>query len=142
MIINLRDENKALEMKHRDEEITLGEEFRKEVEDEQRSLASLKQTWDRAETQHLEFDKQEADKANSLIDSCTLEAVRGTLECPICLEIMKPPTRIWMCPLSHIICEPCKGKLKGGGLCPTCTSEKVTLRAFMAENFARTVFNH
>ena len=27
-----------------------------------------------------------------------LEKARATLECPICMEVMEPPTRIWMCP--------------------------------------------
>jgi len=66
-------------------------------------------------------------------------AIQKTLECPICLENMKPPTRIWMCSLSHIVCEPCKNKLENN-LCPKCRTKRVTLRAFMAEHFAEAVF--
>merc|ERR550519_1572704 len=69
-----------------------------------------------------------------------LEAVKGVLDCPICLEAMEPPTRIWMCRLSHVICEPCKDRLDGRN-CPTCRAEPVTLRAFVFEEVARTAFN-
>jgi len=65
--------------------------------------------------------------------------VQKELKCPVCYEEMKPPTRIWMCTLGHIVCEPCKTNLECT-LCPECRT-KVTLRAIMAERFARTAFS-
>jgi len=74
-----------------------------------------------------------------------VKAARETLQCPVCTEMMKPPTRIWMCSSSHIICEPCKNKLDDNRfvlhLCPTCRTSPVSLRSFLAENFAECVFN-
>jgi hypothetical protein len=52
------------------------------------------------------------------------------LECPICMEVMAPPSRIWQCKMGHVICEICKERVrKESGLsqaetaelpCPTC----------------------
>ena len=28
--------------------------------------------------------------------------------CPVCLMLLKPPTRIFQCPEGHILCEECK----------------------------------
>jgi len=123
-----------LKKKHDLEKRTLEEDFKREDEEEQGCLASLKEM-----TSQLARDLAKLEMANTRHQD-TVKAARGTLECPICMEDMKPPVRIWMCPTSHIVCESCKDKLEGR-LCPTCRSERVTLRAFLAENFARTVFH-
>merc|ERR1712220_10837 len=47
-----------------------------------------------------------------------VEEARGHLECPICLEMMRPPTRIWQCPQSHLVCETCRDRLENH-ICPT-----------------------
>ena len=76
------------------------------------------------------------------IDSNVVKQVddaREMLECPICMEMMSPPTRIWMCEGNHCVCERCKGLLPGN-LCPTCRSNKVSIRAILAENLARALF--
>merc|ERR550519_3055204 len=65
-----------------------------------------------------------------------VEAARHTLECPVCLEIMSPPARIWMCSVGHLVCEPCKIKLEERK-CPTCRTGKVKQRRVLAEKFAR-----
>ena len=35
------------------------------------------------------------------------KAVSKCLECPICLEICKPPQEMWQCTEGHIMCESC-----------------------------------
>merc|ERR1712242_306862 len=68
-----------------------------------------------------------------------LELARSRLKCPVCLERMKPPSRIWMCPRTHLLCQDCLDEMEND-VCPTCWSERVTGRAFQAENMARALF--
>merc|ERR1719203_2031377 len=68
-----------------------------------------------------EEDRQHLANLRKVTDQ--LEAARETLECPVCLEIMSPLVRIWMCSASHLICEPCKEKLPGR-FCPICRTER------------------
>ena len=67
------------------------------------------------------------------------EAAKSQLECPICLEMMKPPTKIWMCPQTHLVCDACREGMVNN-VCPTCRSGKITGRAFLAENISRALF--
>ena len=68
-----------------------------------------------------------------------MEAAKSQLECPVCLEMMKPPTKIWMCPQTHLVCEECREGMVNN-VCPTCRSGKMTTRAYLAENMARALF--
>ena len=132
-----RSNVEVIKRKHSIEKASLEGELKRKDEDDRRSLSNLKDM-----TKQLTRDLCKLDMEPSDYDELnkSLEAARKTLECPICLETMRPPSKIWMCPSSHIICEPCREKLEER-LCPTCRTDKVFLRAFMAENFARTLFN-
>ena len=58
------------------------------------------------------------------VDNCSdtgVEAAKSQLECPVCLEMMKPPTKIWMCPQTHLVCEVCREGMESN-VCPTCRS--------------------
>ena len=48
-----------------------------------------------------------------------LQNIAGLLECPVCLEIIKPPT--WQCCHGHLICSSCRSR---SHKCPIC---RVTL---------------
>jgi len=56
-------------------------------------------------------------------------------ECPVCLEEMAPPTRIFQCRNGHLICEPCKTGLRPC-ICPKCRQE-MTGRATDTEAILR-----
>jgi len=56
---------------------------------------------------HLQQTEQETHQDNSLLDSA-----RKDLECPVCLEVMAPPVRIWQCETGHVICETCKDRVQ------------------------------
>ena len=131
-------EKSALEDTLDKEKRALQETFDREDEDNERYMTSLKEI-----RKNLAQDIEKNTNDHSNDDRGKLEAARETLECPICMETMKPPTRIWMCRLSHAMCETCKDRLKGGPhpLCPTCKSERVNLRAIIAEKIAESVFN-
>lgn len=129
-------ETESMNERHGEEMSTLKTKFQKR--EDKSILENLKETRTQLtkDLNKLDNNENEPTLANS---QRNLEAARGTLECPICMETMRPPTRIWMCPSSHLVCEPCKGRLNGAP-CPTCRTEKVAQRAHMAEDFARAVF--
>lgn len=131
------EELSLLEKNQRREITVLQETSEREDHDEQRFIASLKEHRNELaeEVENLTND------ASS--DECSiLEPIKRSLECPICSELMRPPTKIWMCRFTHVICEVCKDAITGGGgKCPTCTTEPFIGRNYMAENLARTVFN-
>merc|ERR1712203_971898 len=56
-------------------------------------------------------------------------------ECPVCLEEMTPPTRIFQCRNGHLVCETCKSGLRPC-ICPRCRQE-MTGRATDMEDFLR-----
>jgi len=129
-------DSEKMNERHREEELTLEERF---IDKEsQKVLDNLIDIRDQLAKDLSKLDMDE-DNSGSSNDNKNLSEARDILECPICMETMKPPTRIWMCPDSHSICESCKNLLEGK-LCPTCRTKRVTLRAFMAENFARALF--
>lgn len=56
---------------------------------------------------NLQQTEEVAHQDNSLLDSA-----RKDLECPVCLEVMAPPVRIWQCETGHVICETCKDRVQ------------------------------
>jgi len=136
-----RQEMKDLEMRMRKELSETDERHSKEmvdlstnqkVEEDRKSIASMKQT-----VSKLSKDLENLDAGGANAD---VEAARDDMECPVCLEMMKPPTKIWMCSSTHLICQDCKYSLDDN-VCPTCRAEPVTLRAYFAENMARRLFS-
>jgi len=68
----------------------------------------------------------------------TLTNTRAELECPVCLEEMKPPRRIWQCSDGHIICDFCRKK-PTVTCCPTCR-KYIVGRSNIAEKLSRSLF--
>jgi len=63
------------------------------------------------------------------------------LACPVCLELLRPPLRIFQCPEGHILCENCRDN-PSLVHCPQCRIplEGVCSRNRALEEVARTVF--
>ena len=60
------------------------------------------------------------------------------LECPVCLEEMKPPRKIFQCSNGHAICEYCRHH-REVTCCPTCRikfTKKNVIRNILAESLA------
>jgi len=76
--------------------------------------------------------------ANSDEDEEIVEKTRSELECPVCLEEMKPPRRIWQCSDGHPLCENCRKKPEMN-TCPTCRKYLVG-RSTIAEKLARALY--
>jgi len=133
-----RDDGKVLEEMVGDDEGN--------TTDKKNCLAMIRGKRSRRENNHEVHEKESHKDINGQSGQdleklrATVKAAQETLECPVCTEFMKPPTRIWMCSSSHIMCESCKDKIEGR-LCPTCRTERVTMRALFAEKFARSIFN-
>merc|ERR1711892_362620 len=60
------------------------------------------------------------------------------LECPVCLEEMRPPVRIWQCVSGHAVCEGCR-KSPLVRDCPTCR-QKIVGGNILAEKLARSLY--
>lgn len=74
-----------------------------------------------------------------------VDSARKELECPICTEVMRPPARIWQCKVGHVICEPCKDRvrhqqLSAEVLCPTCKTAPFIGRNLALERISRSLF--
>jgi len=63
-------------------------------------------------------------------------------ECPVCYEVMSPPSRIFQCSNGHLICEQCKQRQEIRS-CPTCRvplGPSSLLRNIPLEKLAKTYF--
>ena len=63
--------------------------------------------------------------------------IESELECPVCLEISRPP--IYQCPEGHLICSACKPLLKACCLCETKFTDP-PIRCRFAEKLASRYF--
>jgi len=70
------------------------------------------------------------------------ESMESCLECPICLEICKPPTQVWQCPEGHILCGFCSAKPEVL-VCPQCRVKLAgrLSRSRVLEEMARKMFS-
>jgi len=125
------EEKRKLELRYTEEKIDLMKRYNDD--ENQQALKDLTKTSNQLgdDLKKLDMDPNDMKK---------LEKARATLECPICMEIMEPPTRIWMCSGSHSLCEVCKGSLVGNK-CPTCRTKEVNMRALGKEEVARALFD-
>jgi len=76
-----------------------------------------------------ESKKRKADQLEA-----TAQNQLGAPECPVCLDAMTPPTRIFQCVNGHHVCESCKPKLNPALHCAICR-KKIIGRATDMENF-------
>jgi hypothetical protein len=53
----------------------------------------------------LEADLQKAERQRVVAQG---EEDEERLACPVCLELLRPPLRVFQCPEGHILCENCK----------------------------------
>jgi len=68
-------------------------------------------------SQKLEDTKSKSNKSNKqIVNAIKMESI---LECPVCLDICKPPIQVWQCPEGHIICGRCAARPELL-VCPQC----------------------
>merc|ERR1711862_193415 len=74
-----------------------------------------------------------------------IDSARKELECPICMEVMAPPSKIWQCKVGHVICEDCKERVKKQTstttpVCTICKSVPIIGRNLALERISRSLF--
>ena len=128
-----RQEREMREMreKHIGEKTQLEKRLKTQEKKQKETLLKLKKTAD-------DLAKKIENQDGPVLANGVEEA-RGHLECPVCFEKMRPPTRIWQCPQSHLVCETCRDQLENLR-CPSCRTETVSQRARVVENMARALF--
>ena len=57
--------------------------------------------------------------AGLLIDEHDRSSFDKEFECSVCLDEMRPPTKIFQCRNGHVMCEACKNHTEVS-TCPTC----------------------
>jgi len=139
-------ETKSLESSLKEKRLALEKvkvDFRKQREIARAEIFKLEQKIKVLQTEEekksAELEK-EIDKISSEIDKKKRvverpdqnKDIESCLECPVCLEVCKPPLQVWQCPEGHIICGSCvdRPELR---VCPQC---RVSLTGQLSRNRA------
>ena len=153
---SLEAEEKSLEVNHEKETCELNksiEEVNERLEEKQkqkREVFSQIQTQRRKDLAERQNDskillqqgykKKMTDIEEKLaLTFPTTKASPPTPECPVCLDPMAPPARIFSCPNGHLVCEICKEKMEKV-ICALCY-EPIMGRATAMEQMLRTLYN-
>eukprot|EP00090_Calanus_glacialis_P006188 TRINITY_DN14856_c0_g1_i1.p1 TRINITY_DN14856_c0_g1~~TRINITY_DN14856_c0_g1_i1.p1 ORF type:complete len:604 (+),score=165.54 TRINITY_DN14856_c0_g1_i1:579-2390(+) len=111
------------------------------LEDELESLVKEKAKKDKKQTETIVKLKEDLVKAERQRVIAQKEEDEDQFACPVCMELLKPPLRIFQCPEGHILCENCK---ENPSLvhCPQCRVplERNCSRNRALEEVARTFF--
>jgi len=136
---------------HRHKLNKIHEAYKREIQEEnERHLEDLKETETdicslKHQLQELEqlnlavTSKIPSTPSNSSVSGIGSDRVRELIECPVCLEEMRPPKKIFQCSNGHVICELCKNNPEVRS-CPTCRVNfrgHNVVRNIVAEKLAR-----
>jgi len=129
---------------HEAYKIEIQKENERHVEDLKVTEASIRQLKSKLEElQQLNYSISRKIPTTELPTSrCEQTRVRELLECPVCLEEMKPPKKIFQCSNGHVICELCKNNPEVRS-CPTCRVKfrgQNVVRNIVAEKLARSTY--
>jgi len=92
--------------------------------EEEKKTSELEKEMEKIASEIDKKKKVERPEKNKDIESC--------LECPVCLDVCKPPLQVWQCPEGHIICGSCvdRPELR---VCPQC---RISLTGQLSRNRA------
>ncbi len=84
-----------------------------------RRISFLREKKEKAVREKRNGEEEESDRAS--LDP-TDSLIAEELECPVCLEEMRPPKRIFSCSNAHLFCERCNdaSRLRS---CPKCRED-------------------
>jgi len=136
---NLNDVHEAYKREIQRENERCGEDL-KVTEQE---ITGLQQQLEELEQLNLNVtSKIPCSQSNSTASSGRM---RELLECPVCLEEMRPPKKIFQCSNGHVICDVCKNNPEVRS-CPTCRVKfRGTcnlVRNIIAEKLARSTYEY
>ena len=83
--------------------------------------------------------RKRSDLEKAMQSRLKLPRAPKTPECPVCLEEMRPPTKIFNCHNGHLVCEVCRPKVIDD-MCITCRTVKYMGRATAVEQMIREMF--
>ena len=133
-----------LETKMGAEKIALGDEHKKMVDDLEKEfkekLSAMRESNERAskslENQHKE-QKEEIEKyIRGYLSLAPTPSPTPAPECPICLDSLAPPARLYNCPEGHLLCSECRSKVD---ICQSCR-KPLQGRATAMEQYLRAVY--
>jgi len=141
----LVEQNEEKEKTLREENLRKLEDMKLENEDEEKKLKEknqrkLSMLMEENKVQEaLMLAKHEEEEKAVWKEECERHVPSAVQvpECPVCLEEMVPPTRIFQCRNGHLICETCKSGLSPC-ICPKCRGEIIG-RATDMEAFLRSL---
>ena len=127
-----------LETKMEAEKIGLGDKHKKnvdELEKEFKQKMSAMNESNAREKESLEIQHKKQKKAieNEISGG---PAPTPAPECPICLESLAPPARLYNCPEGHLLCSDCRTKVQ---ICHSCR-KPLQGRATAMEQYLRAVY--
>ena len=135
------------------EDIALGDEYKKKVEDMEEDYAIQREDLDnelreKLSTIHGSNEKQKQRLANRHKKKkealkteikgrvSPVKSVPPAPECPICLDSLAPPARLYNCPEGHLLCSGCRIKVE---VCQLCR-KPLQGRATAMEQYLRAVY--
>ena len=122
---NLETENTTMFMKHA-----------KEKEDLKEKQATDIAVLEMQQRKEVEDMARKHNVKHQVLVFYTTSVPPTTPDCPVCLEAMAPPCKIFTCPNGHLECGQCKEKV---ATCSICT-EPVMGRASAVEQLLRTMY--
>lgn len=117
MYLNFHNKDKgvALDAEHKKKEEDFEAKFAKELREEMSAMHEL----NAREKENL---SNEHKRRKELLESDIKARVSGgpslpAPECPICLDSLAPPARVYNCPEGHLLCSECRTKVEVYQLC-------------------------
>ncbi|XP_023345234.1 uncharacterized protein LOC111714374 isoform X2 [Eurytemora carolleeae] len=125
----LSEEKRSLEEKYLAEVVQAEEKAKKQKEDLQAKFSATKKSLEL----NICLDKFDWNKFLRISNSVS------EFECPVCMEEMKPPVKIWQCVDGHPICDICR-RMPQVTQCPVCRQDIIG-RNILAEKIALSIFS-
>ena len=148
METDMEAEEKALKDKHNKTEKDLEEVYKKkrvDLENELKEKSTILKSLNKKEKETLanqhkiklsEKQTLENEIKARVSPSTPAPSLPPAPECPICLESMAPPARLYNCPEGHLVCQECRTKME---ICHLCR-KPLQGRATAMEQYLRAVY--
>ena len=133
-----------LTSKFNEESRALEEQFRLKQEELQANHEESKRQVEESHAAYVDKVNRSINQLADQLKSLDVRKLLGStssvsdLECPVCLEEMVPPRRIWQCSDGHAICEDCRKRPEVKN-CPTCR-QTIVGRNTLAEKLAKSIY--
>ena len=123
-----RQDEEIFRLKVFGEQTKVMEEVKRKMEEEKKTMEGEKKNFEEAkknmeeEKKNMEEQKKAMEEEKKLAERMEGE-LRGLIECPVCLNVPRGTRPIPVCSNGHIVCHPCKDRIRQDTLlakCPSC----------------------